>query len=165
MKPIVYIFVMVVLPLGLYAEVTSSILPPQKRTATLDLARLLLQTTPIESSAESLAAMSPFNPVQPDNKESMQTANVPVAAAPVLSYRELLQNMAEGINPTGMMQLGDRQILLFGQKKIKVGDYLQVTYEGVTYDLEVSAFDRTYFTLRFKNEEINRPIKASAKKR
>ena len=163
MKALAYLFILAMLPHGLWAEAAPDIPPPKKRAAAVDLARTLLATKPIDSAEEELAGMNPFNPVQPVT-ESVDSVNTTVAISPTLSGRDLLENISETVTPSGMMQLGDRQILVFGQKKFKVGDHIPVVYQGSTYELEVSAIDRTSFTLRLKNEEITRPIKAPVKK-
>ncbi len=109
--------------------------------------------------------MNPFNPIPPVVPGGAGETSVPQMAVTVaLSDRELLKNMADSITPSGMMQLGDRAILLVGKKKLKVGDRLSVNTDGTAYELEVSAIDRTSFTLRLKNEEITRPIKSPVKK-
>ena len=163
MKPIAYICLLLLMPCGLAAETSSDILPPSKRALTLELARTLLTFKTFESSDEALAAMNPFNPVQPVT-ETVEMVNSPIVVVPALSERDLLKSMADGITPSGMMQMAGRQVLLFGQKKLKVGDHIPVTYQGTAYELEVIAIDRTSFTLRLKNEEITRPIKAQVKK-
>ncbi|MFA6961313.1 MAG: hypothetical protein WC205_11225 [Opitutaceae bacterium] len=137
---------------GLCAQ---SITPPIKRTETLNLARELLTTKPIEIPTASIGRNNPFNPVLP------VAANVSPSstAIAVVSDRETLITLASAIAPSGMMQLGDAPILLFGQKKLKVGDILPIVFQGVTYELQVSAIERTSFSLRLNKEEITRPIK------
>jgi hypothetical protein len=165
MKPPEILFMVILGQLGLLADPVSDLLPPQKRAETLALARTLLTIKPIDSTEEELAAMNPFNPIPPVVPGGAGETSVPqMAVTVVLSDRDLLKKMADSITPSGMMQLGDRAILLVGKKKLKVGDRLSVNTDGTAYELEVSAIDRTSFTLRLKNEEITRPIKAPAKK-
>ena len=158
-------FILIVVPLGLFAEPLSDILPPQKRAETLNLARTLLTIKSFDSSEEALAAMNPFNPLPPAVSEgAVEKASSQVVETVALTDRDLLKRLAEFVAPSGMMQLGDRIILLVGTKKLKVGDRIPVTSDGISYELEVSAIDRTHYTLRLKNEEITRPIKAPLKK-
>ena len=165
MKPPAILFILIMAPLGLLADPVSDILPPQKRGETLNLARKLLTAKTFDSSEEALASMNPFNPVQPAAPNVEPEKSPAQSVEPVVvSERDLLKKIAEEVVPSGMMQLGDRIFLLIGKKKLKVGDRLAVNSEGNDYDLEVSAIDRTSFTLRLKNEEITRPIKAPVKK-
>ena len=165
MKPLALLLIMIVAPRGLLAGVASDLLPPQKRAETLTLARALLTSKPIDSSEEALAAMNPFNPLPPVIKSGETEKGVTQKVETVeISDRDLLKKMAEDITPSGMMQLGDRTFLLLGKKKLKVGDHMSVNADGRAYELEIGAIDRTSFTLRFKNEEITRPIKAPVKK-
>jgi hypothetical protein len=158
------LFILALGPLGLWAQPASDLQPPQKRAQTLDLARGLLAGKPVDSADQALAAMNPFDPPAPvvTGAEVDQTPQVIAPIAP--SNHDLFKKMAEGVNASGMMQLGDRTFLLVGKKKYKVGDCILVNFEGTNYELEVTAIDRTSFTLRLKNEEITRPIKAPVPK-
>ena len=158
MKTIVHSFLFVALTAGLCAAPSVDILPPQKRTASLDLVRSLLTTKPIDISADTLAKNNPFNPVKP-SVDSEAVAKGPTAPASALSERDLLQTLAATVTPSGTMQLGDQLILLFGQKKLKVGDHIPIVFQGSTYELQISAIERTSFSLRINNAEITRPIK------
>jgi hypothetical protein len=151
-------------PLGLWAEPVSDLQSPQKRAQTLELARSLLASKSVDSSDQSLAAMNPFDPPAPA-VTGAEVEQAPQVIAPIApSNHDLFKKMAEGVNASGMMQLGGRIFLLVGMKKYKVGDCILVNSEGANYELEVTAIDRTSFTLRFKNEEITRPIKAPVPK-
>lgn len=165
MSPRTFLFLSVAIPVGLLAEPVSDLLPPQKRAETLALARSLLATKSADLSEEALASMNPFNPLPPviqGGGAEQPSAQVVVPVA--VSDRFLLERMAEGLTPSGMMQLGDRTILLLGNKKLKVGDPIFVESDGATHELKVSAITRTSFTVRLRNEEITRPIKALVKK-
>jgi len=165
MKPTATLLFMILAPLWLLADPVSDLLPPQKRAETLILARNLLTIKSIDSSEEALAAMNPFDPVQPSAPGAeVEKGPVQSAAPALLSDRELLKKIAEEVVASGMMQLGDRTFLLIGKKRLKVGDRLAVSSDGIAYDLDISAIDRTSFTLRLKNEEITRPIKSPVKK-
>ena len=50
-------------------------------------------------------------------------------------------------------------MLLFHEKKLKVGDNLKITVEGVDYSVTISAIDQTSFKIRLNGEEVTRPIK------
>ena len=57
------------------------------------------------------------------------------------------------------MQAPDGQlILLMREKKLKVGDYLTITFEGRDYVIELAAIDHSSFTLRLNKEKITQPI-------
>ena len=165
MKPFATIFLAIMAQLGLLAEPVSDLLPPQKRADTLNLARNLLTSKVLDSSEDTLASMNPFDPIQP-SAPSAEPEKGPVqsVATVVVSERDLLKKISEEIMPSGMMLLGDRTFLLVGKKRLKVGDRIAVSSDGIAYELEISAIDRTSFTLRLKNEEITRPIKAPVKK-
>jgi hypothetical protein len=128
---------------------------PQKRMASLDLARALLTTQQTIETAERLEGKNPFSPKVPVTEE--RSAVVPVAVA--VADRDRLLLLAPQVTPSGSVFLGDTALLLFGQKRLKVGDTIPIVFQGVTYALQISAIERTTFTLRLNNEEITRPIK------
>jgi len=75
------------------------------------------------------------------------------------SDREILVAIAAGLKPTGNFIIGGQQTLIFGQKRVKAGMPLTINFEGVEYTIEMTAIDRTSFTLRLNREELSRPIK------
>ncbi len=158
MKTLYCISLLTLAPLGLVGQTASDIPPPQKRAVTLELARTFLTTKPIDISAEEVARKDPFNPRQ--QSPEINQPEKPVAVKTVgMADREILANIAKGVTPSGMMQLGDTPILLFGQKKLKVGDSIPIVFQGTTYEVYIGGIERTSFTLRLNKEEIIRPIK------
>jgi hypothetical protein len=73
--------------------------------------------------------------------------------------RDLLQAIAQSLKPGGYIVIGGQPSLSFGQKRVKAGNTLTITFEGNQYTLEVVNIDRTTFTLRLNREEFTRTIK------
>ena len=71
----------------------------------------------------------------------------------------LIQAIAASLKPSGYFILGGEPTLVFGQKRVKAGGTLTITFEGNEYVLEITSIDRTNFTLRLNREEFTRPIK------
>ena len=143
---------------------------PAKRQVSVALARALLE--PQDFTVKPIDAISPFAPPtfdQPDPEElkAQQAAAAAAAAAGMVTRpagdRDVLEQLAERIVPSGILHLGGKAILLFGQKKLKVGDRLTITFEGSTFDLDITAIGATTFTLRYNSEEITRSIKPGKK--
>jgi hypothetical protein len=80
------------------------------------------------------------------------------ASKQIAGDREVLEAVAPHIVPSGVVQVGDSPILLLGEKKLKVGEYLTITFEGAEYMVELSAINHSSFTLRLNKEEISQPI-------
>jgi len=148
----------------------SDLATPQERRAAVDLAAKLIQ--PRELSALPPEIVVPFSPAgfdQPDPEEvKAQMAAAAAAAAAGVSARPagdrgVLESLADKLAPSGTAVIGGEPILLFGQKKLKVGDRLTITFEGADYDLDITAIGRTTYTLRLNREEITRPIKPGKK--
>jgi len=71
---------------------------------------------------------------------------------------DLLSYIAGRVVPSGTITLNNEPLLIFGQKKVRVGDRLTVTYEGRDYNLEITNIQRFTFTLRLNRAEITRRI-------
>lgn len=82
--------------------------------------------------------------------------------APLMSDRELLESIASKILPTGTIKVGGEPLLIFGRRNVKIGGSFTVTNpaNGQDYTLELIAIEPPTFTLRYRNEEITRPIKS-----
>ena len=131
---------------------------PAKRQTTLDLATRLLTTE--EKGAASLPAdlVDPFNPAGFGAPVAGPTKPGEAVHA-VATDRDILQKIAAQITPSGMMLFGGQPLLLFREKKLKVGDSLTITFEGTDYVVVITAIDQTSFKIRLNREEIARPIK------
>lgn len=101
-----------------------------------------------QPSAEELAAIAAARAAEMANS---------VKAKPATDT-DLLQRIAERIVPSGTLTLGDEVLLVFGQKRLRVGDHLTVTYDGRDHDLELTEIQRLTFTLRLNRAEITRRI-------
>jgi hypothetical protein len=148
----------------------SDLVTTQKRAVVVQLADQLVRPRVLAEMPATLVV--PFNPVgfdQPDPEEvkAQQAAAAAAAAAgtPVrpLGDRSVLSTLADKLSPSGTAIIGGEPILLFGSRRLKVGDRLTVTYEGADYNLDITAITRTTFTLRLNREEITRPIKPGKK--
>jgi hypothetical protein len=70
-----------------------------------------------------------------------------------------LQAIGASLKPSGSVTLGGEPTLIFGEKRVKAGGFLTITFEGSEYTLEIVSIDRPNFTLRLNREEFTRPIK------
>jgi hypothetical protein len=139
-----------------------AVLNPAKRQSTLDLAAQLLAAK--ENPAEKLPAelVDPFNPLAfaapaPSGGKPSETVR---PAGPVSSDLDLLEKLAPHITPSGAFVINGEPVLLFREKKLKVGDSLTINFEGTAYMVIITAIDRSSFKIRFNREEITRPIKS-----
>ena len=147
------------------AKTVSDLVSPDKRRAVVEQAQKL--THPVEPAPLPAELPQPFNPAgfdQPDPEEvkAAPTPGTPAAAAPA-GDREILENIAAVIRPSGTIKIGDKAArLTFGRKTVQVGGQFTVTNpaNGQDYELELVAIEPPTFTLRYHNEEITRPIKS-----
>jgi len=142
----------------------NAVLSPAKRQEALEQGKSLVATKEIVP-----VTADPFNP--PAFAElaaslgrgagpvaAPETPGTPVPVGP-RGDRELLQAIAQGLKPSGYIVLGGQASLSFGQKRVKAGGTLTITFEGSQYTLEVVSIDRANFTLRLNREEFTRTIK------
>lgn len=148
------------------ARVESEIAPPDKRRLSVEKAAQLAR--PSKAAALPAALNLPFAPPSFDLTDAEEAAAAAAAArlanggtallpAPP-SDRELLAEIAAKVRPSGTAALGGHPLLMFGKRFVKTGSHFTVTYKGNDYDLELTQIDSTNFTLRYKNDEITRPI-------
>lgn len=135
-----------------------------KMWAKADIATPQARSTVI-TNAEKLAADRPFkyqvaaaNIVNPFAPEKAVAKVDPKSKAPV-SERDLLSSLATQLTPTGVLMLGDQSFLLFGEKKVKVGETIHITFDKDSYDVELVDLSRTAFTIKLNNEQTTRSIK------
>jgi hypothetical protein len=152
------------LPAGSYAaKVVSDLQPPQKRQASVATAERLARRgtpSPLETDLKS-----PFNPpgfgrAEQTAAPSGPTTVEPNAPPPPPGDREVIEAVAAQLNPSGMIVQGGTPLLVMGSKRFEVGTRFTVTYSNQDYELELVSIDRTTFTLRYRGEQITRPIKS-----
>ncbi len=152
------------------AEGHSAVAVPNKRHESLQSAKSLLALQAVVLPAD---LANPFNP--PAFAEITGTGHASAAStstgaagttestaakpAGPRTERDILREIAAGLKPSGFFVLGGEPTLVFGQKRVKAGGHLTITFEGAEYTLEITAIDRPNFTLRLNREEFTRPIK------
>jgi hypothetical protein len=135
-----------------------TVVSPSKRQDSLAQAKSLLG-----EKTFSLGAKNPFNPEgfgegRGEVSPGPAPSNPTVPSGP-RSGRDLLQAIGASLKPTGFFVLSGEPTLVFGQKRVKAGGLLTITFEGSEYTLEIVSIDRPNFTLRLNREEFTRPIK------
>lgn len=143
--------------LGFCPVVRGQVSNPTKREKVIELARSLLAKSPQKASLPA-KLVDPFNPealAAPPPTPGAKPAEAPRGTA---SDREILRQVAPSIEPSGVMMFGSERLLLFGEKKLKVGDTLTITFEGKKYLLVIAGIGQSSFKIRLNNEEITRPI-------
>jgi hypothetical protein len=141
----------------------SDLTSPEKRRTVVEQASQLAKPSKAAGLPEELT--SPFSPpgfdlTDAEERAASSVATTKVVGAPKLSSdRELLEQIATKIPPTGTIFLNGEARLMFAKKTVRIGDHFTVTFNNQDYDLELVNIDRTTFTLRLNREEITRPIK------
>ena len=115
------------------AQSAGTVIPVTDHTTTLTIARKLLAIQEVDNAEEMALLRNPF--------EVMLAAVAVVDAAPIevapvghrYNDRQILAAIAPRLIPTGTAPVGTTDYLLFGQKKLKEGEMLTITYEGSAY--------------------------------
>jgi len=122
---------------------------------------------PAATAALPKGVVNVFNPEafgQPDPEELKAIATAKAAEAAALNKArpateaDLLERIAERVVPSGSVTMNGEPLLIFGQKKLRVGDQLTVTFDGRDHIVEISSIQRYNFTLRLNRAEITRRI-------
>lgn len=162
------------------ARVLADVQPAQKRQSTLELAQGLARRPAPEALPADLA--SPFNPPGFDRPDPAGTpsaskpasapasapssspvgsaaVSAPAGAAVSSTPRETLEAIAAQITPSGTIVVRGKPRLFIAGRSFEVGTRFTATYNNEDYELELVAIDRTTFTLRYRGEDVTRPIK------
>lgn len=149
------------------ARVESEIAPPEKRRPSLDKAAQIAKQVKVDPLPAALN--QPFAPPGFDLTDAEEAAAAAAAALlanrgnpaapPPPSDHQLFEEVMSKVRPGGTVIMGGNPLLSFGNRYVKIGSHFTVTYKGNDYDLELTHVDSTSFTLRYKSEEITRPIK------
>lgn len=152
---------------GMAWAAEKTVLTPVTRQAALERGKTLVavrEVTPVTADpfnpaafAETVAALGRVSTGTNTTTTGGENPN-PNPTGP-RSNRDLLQAIAQGLKPSGYIVLGGTPSISFGQKRVKAGGVLTITFEGNQYTLEVTNIDRTNFTLRLNREEFTRTIK------
>lgn len=149
------------------ADTNGSVLPPAKRQEMIEQAAKLLAARELPA-----VASNPFNPEafvelvsamgRPAGSPAAgggQGETSPAQPAGPRNDRDLLQAIGAGLKPSGFFVLGGQPTLIFGQKRVKAGGNLTITFEGTQYTVEIATITPPNFTLRLNREEFTRTIK------
>jgi hypothetical protein len=101
---------------------------------------------------------NPFIPKERDlpKEQPAFVPSAPSAAEPTLAI------LAARIPSTGTVSIGGEPLLLLGQKRLKVGDTITISFEGQTYELSIAAVTSTSFTVKRGENIYTRPVRISA---
>jgi hypothetical protein len=148
-----YRWLVYALALGLPVSGMAQVSSPAKRLESLDLAARLL--APQENRASSLPAdlVDLFS----SSRASLRAKTSGRSSSS--SDRETLLKIVEKVKPSGMLMMRGEPLLLFREKKLKVGDTLNIAFEGSEYVLVITGIESTSFKVSLNHEEITRPIK------
>lgn len=148
------------LAVSAFGQNAATVMTVADREAVLTLAERLLDTDSVEMTADLNVLRDPFE-VMVANVPVMDdaTAQVVTPTAPRYNDSQVLEAIAPRVNPTGTVRIGGVDYLLFGQKRLKVGEMLTITYEGSVYLIEITSIERNNFRIRLNSEELVRPIK------
>ena len=94
-----------------------------------------------------------------ENNPAGGVAGGPARPAGPRTSRDLLEAIATGIKPSGYLVLRGEPVLLFGQKRVKAGDALTLTFEGAEYTVVVTSIKAPNFSIRLNNDEFTRSIR------
>jgi len=133
------------------------VVSPTKRQESLDRAKELLADKTVQ-----YAGKNPFDPEgfgEGMNITSTQGGVSVVVPTGPRSPQDLVAAIGASLKPSGFFVLGGEPTLVFGQKRVKAGGLLTITFEGAEYTVEIVSIERPNFTLRLNREEFTRPIK------
>ena len=163
--PSLLLLLLALLAGGVARAATSDLEPIKQRDAFVSLAQQLLQpkvAPPLGAVLRdpfALPATKAPDQAAPDQPDPAAPPPAPPPPPEPLD-RQYLEAIAPLITPSGTAVFGGQTLLLFGSKRLKVGDTLPIIYKDKPYELTITAIQDGTFTLRLRAEEITRTIKA-----
>jgi len=146
--------------IGAFAQ-ARAVATPEARSAILERAREIIAEEPVAELDQFRSQKDPFNPPETDLKDLVVDTSIrPKDTAPKLaSDTDILQTLLSVVNPTGAVELGGEPYLLFGEKRLKVGDRYAVTKDGVDYTVTINSIEPNRFSIRYNSQVLFRQIK------
>jgi hypothetical protein len=144
----------------------TDVLTPTKRQEVVDQAAKLLASREVPAITSD-----PFHPAGFEGliAESGRPAGTTIGTTPregtptqpagPRTEREILVALATALKSPNVMFVGGQPVLFFGQKRVKAGGTLTITFEGSQYTVEITTIAPPNFTLRLNREEFTRTIK------
>ncbi len=141
------------------SPVWGQVSPPEERVATLEKAERFAVVVPEDVEGRFAEAINPFAPDAPQVESGETVTEAPQPEAEKLPEdKEVLAAIANQLTPSGVMQFGSRVILLFGERRVSVGDFIPVSYQGREYRVQMASASSRSFTLRLNNETFTKRI-------
>ncbi|HQF40628.1 MAG TPA: hypothetical protein PK322_16050 [Opitutaceae bacterium] len=138
---------------ALWAQGAAISTPEAREKALADLAKITAGRAVAPAAAP---AKDPFNPPAADLRDVAPGTS---GEGTRRSDAELLPQLAALIQPTGSMTLGGEPVLLFTERRQKIGDKVAVTLDGVEYIVEIVSIANNRFRIRYNDKEAERTIK------
>lgn len=76
-----------------------------------------------------------------------------------LTDDELLQELAQYVNPTGIFLFGGEFYLVFKENRKEVGSEIKIMYEGAEYSVTISEITGSGYTIRRGDTELQQKLK------
>jgi hypothetical protein len=149
-----YLILVLVAPAMLHAQAADVSLPAHRQNVVTAAEKLLVQRANPEPIADP--APNPFVWLpEPEADQASAVAEEPPKA--VAMSMELLVRLASRIPASGTVILGGEPLLLLGQKRLKAGDVITISFEGENYELSIENITSTSFTVRRGSLTHTRP--------
>ncbi len=132
----------------------AAIMSAEMRAESLDEIRNVLanKVRPIDEETASRK----LNPFVPDSgKQVVVEDDVEV----VLSDDELLLELSNYVNPTGIFMFGGEFYLVFKEKKLKVGSEFGIKFNGTDYGVTVTEITGSTYKIRRGDSELQLKLK------
>ncbi len=133
---------------------------PTRRASAVAAAKKLLTVTEHGAIPNLVDPFHSDTVVQPPiDKVPDEPGKPPKPGPKVDDSSRLIRAIAAALKPSGHFVIGGEPNLVFGQKRVKAGGHLSITFEGTAYTVDITAITNTTFTLSLNGEEYTRPIK------
>ncbi|WOO41407.1 hypothetical protein [Rubellicoccus peritrichatus] len=154
-----------------YAQAGAKVISVKKREKTLHLGETYLNLKNPEQYASFSELNYPFSFLPPEEEvEVVPEATPEVVEAPVekepeivLTDREVLEDVAANMNPTGTLERAGKTYLVFAKGQIPDGGSIKLNYKGKPYMIRITDVADTGYNLVLNDETIYKTLGGSGK--
>lgn len=139
---------------------SAQVSPPESREAVLAKAERLQATSATETASMDrfTNATDPFHLAEGGESPTELSPVAAVPKAPPRSDKEILADISELLRPTGVLEFGQKTLLVIGERRVPVGQHFLIKLKGETYKVQIVKATAKGFMLQLNDETISKRI-------
>lgn len=139
---------------GVMGIAQGQIMSEEARAQKLEVSRNLLNRN-VALVEKELIAKAP----NPFSRGLGIAVEVVVEEVEAISGDELIKELGRQINPTGVFMFNGEYLLIFRERRARVGDMIPVMYQGEQYQIIISEISSASYKIQYDGLELQQKLK------